>query len=73
MVSDWRSVIALSLKRGRRRPPYHGKTVHVHANKHDADRRTAPGARGHRSVTQSHSGNGITRIGLHTSEKLKGV
>ena len=34
--------------------------------KHDEDGRTAPGVRGHGSVPLSHSGNVVTRIGLHT-------
>ena len=35
-------------------------------NKHDEDGRTASGVRGHGSVPLSHSGNVVTRIGLHT-------
>ena len=49
-------------------PPYQtGKTVHVHAKhyKHE-DGRTAPGVGGNGSVPLSHSGNVITRIGIHT-------
>ena len=34
--------------------------------KHDEDGRTAPDVRGHGSVSLSHSGNVIMRIGLHT-------
>ena len=34
--------------------------------KHDDDGRMAPGVRGHGSVPLSHSGNVVTRIGLHT-------
>ena len=51
------------------RPPYHtGKTVHVHAKhyKHNEDGRTAPGVCGSSSVPLSHSGNVVTRIGIHT-------
>ena len=51
------------------RPPYQtGKTVHVHAKhyKHNEDGRTAPGVCGNGSVPLSHSGNAVTRIGLHT-------
>ena len=52
------------------RPPYQtGKTVHVHAKKHykhDEDGRTAPGVCGNGSVPLSHSGNAVTRIGIHT-------
>ena len=33
--------------------------------KYDEDGRTAPGVRGHGSVPLSHSGNVVTRIGLH--------
>ena len=51
------------------RPPYQtGKTVHVHAKHyiHDEDGRTAPGVCGNGSVPLSHSGNVVTRIGIHT-------
>ena len=51
------------------RPPYQtGKTVHVHAKhyKHNEDGRTAPGVCGNGSVPLSHSGNVVTRIGIHT-------
>ena len=50
-------------------PPYQtGKTVHVQAKhyKHNEDRRTAPGVCGNGSVPLSHSGNVVTRIGIHT-------
>ena len=56
-------------ERRRWRPPYQtGKTVHVHAKhyKHNKDRRTAPGVCGNGSVPLSHSGNVVTRIGIHT-------
>ena len=56
-------------KRRRWRPPYQtGKTVHVHAKYyiHDEDGRTAPGMCGNGSVPLSHSGNVVTRIGIHT-------
>ena len=56
-------------ERRRRRPPYQtGKTVHVHAKhyKHNEDGRTAPGVCGNSSVLLSHSGNVVTRIGIHT-------
>ena len=55
--------------RWRWRPPYQaGKTVHVHAKhyKHSEDGRTAPGVCGNGSVPLSHSGNVVTRIGIHT-------
>ena len=56
-------------ERRRWRPPYQtGKTVHVHAKhyKHNEDRRMAPGVCGNGSVLLSHSGNVVTRIGIHT-------
>ena len=57
-------------ERRRWRPPYQtGKTVHVHAEhyKHNEDGRTVPGLCGNGSVLQSHSGNVVTRIGIHTA------
>ena len=57
-------------ERRRWRPPYQtGKTVHVHAKhyKHIEDGRTAPGVCGNGSVPLSHSGNVVTRIGIHTN------
>ena len=56
-------------ERRRWRPPYQtGKTAHVHAKhyKHNEDGRTAPGVCGNGSVPLSHSGNVVTRIGIHT-------
>ena len=56
-------------ERRRWRPPYQtGKTVHVHAKhyKHYEDGRTAPGVCGNGSVPLSHSGNVVTRTGIHT-------
>ena len=56
-------------ERRRPRPPYQtGKTVHVHAKhyKHNEDRGTALGVCGNGSVPLSHSGNVVTRIGIHT-------
>ena len=55
-------------ERQRWRPPYQtGKTVHVHAKhyKHNEDGCTAPGVSGNGSVPLSHSGNIVTRIGIH--------
>ena len=55
-------------ERRRWRPPYQtGKTVHVHAKHyiHNADGRTAAGVCGNGSIPLSHSGNVVTRIGLH--------
>ena len=51
------------------RQPYQtGKTVYVHAKhyKHNEDGRTAPGVCGNGFVPLSHSGNVVTRIGIHT-------
>ena len=51
------------------RPPYQtGKTVYVHAEhyKHNEDGHTTPGVCGNDSVPLSHSGNVVTRIGIHT-------
>ena len=53
------------------RLPYQtGKTVHMRAKhyKHNEDRRTAPGVCGNGSVPLSHSGNVVTRIGIHTHQ-----
>ena len=41
--------------------------------KHNADGRTAPGVCGNCSVPLSHSGNVITRIGIHTQVGAGGV
>ena len=57
-------------ERRRWRSPYQtDKTVHVYAKhyKHNEDGRTAPGVCGNGSVPLSHSGNVVTRIGIHTS------
>ena len=56
-------------ERRRWRQPYQtGKTVHVHAKHYThEDGRTAPGVCGNGSVPLSHSGNVVTRIGIHTS------
>ena len=58
-------MIAVSLNVG-------GKTVHVHAKhyKHNEDGRTAPGVCGNGSVPLSHSGNVVTRIGIHTATSI---
>ena len=56
-------------ERRRWRPPYQaGKTVHVHTKhyKHNEDGRTAPGVCGNSSVLLSHSGNVVSRTGIHT-------
>ena len=63
-------------ERRRWRPPYQNRqTVHVHATHyiHDEDGRTAPGVCGNGSVPLSHSGNVVTRIGIHTHFPLFGV
>ena len=60
-------------ERRRWRPPYKtGKTVHVHAKhyKHNEDERTAPDVCGNGSVPLSHSGNAVTRIGIHTHHMI---
>ena len=56
------------------RPSYQtGKTGHVHAKhyKHNEDGRTVPGVCGNGSVPLSHSGNVVTRIGIHTHTHMK--
>ena len=56
-------------ERRRWRQPYQtGRTVHVHAKhyKHNEDGRTAPGVCDNGSVPLIHSGNVVTRIGIHT-------
>ena len=56
-------------ERRRWRPPYQtGKTVHVHSKRyiHNEDERSAPCVCGNGSVPLSHSGNIVTRIGIHT-------
>ena len=56
-------------ERRRWRPPYQtGETVYMHAKhyKHNGDGRTAQGMCGNGSVQLSHSGNVVTRIGIHT-------
>ena len=55
-------------ERRRWHPPYQtGKTVHLQAKhyKHNEDGRTAPGVCGNDSLPLSHSGNVVTRIGIH--------
>ena len=53
-------------ERRRWRPPYQtGKTKHAKHYKHE-DGRTAPDVCGNGSVPLSHSGNVVTRIGIHT-------
>ena len=63
-------MIAVSLgePRGWRPPHQTGKTMHVHAKhyKHNKNEHMAPGVCGNGSVPLSHSGNVVTRIGIHT-------
>ena len=40
------------------------------AYKHNEDGRTAPGVYGNGSLSLSHSGNVVTRIGIHTHSYL---
>ena len=65
VVSEWRSVIAVSLNVGGGvrliKPPKLYICTQTHY-KHDEDGRTAPDVCGHGSIPLSHSG----RIGLHT-------
>ena len=69
VVSEWQSVIAVSLNVGdgirliKLEKLYMCMQTHY---KHDKDGRTAPCVRGHGSVLQSHLGNIVTRTGLYT-------
>ena len=69
MISEWRSVIAVSLNVGGGarliKPAKLYMCMQTHY-KHDEDGRTAPGVRGHGFVLLNHLGNVVTRIGLHT-------
>ena len=69
VVSGWRSVIAVSLNvDGGVRLIKSAKLymcVQTHY-KHDEDGSTAPGVRGHGSVPLNHSGNVVTKIGIHS-------
>ena len=73
VVSEWRSVIAGSLNVGGGVRLKSGKTVHVHPKhyKHSEDGRTAPGVCGNGPVPLSHSGNVVTRIGIHTHTQVQ--
>ena len=69
VVSEWRSVIAVSLNVGggvRLIKPAKLCMCTQHY-KHNEDGRTAPGVCGNGSVPLSHSGNVVTRIGIHTN------
>ena len=69
MVSEWRSVIAVSLNVGDGvrfiKPAKLYMCMQIHY-KHDEGGRTVPGVRSHGSVPLTHSGNVVTRLGLHT-------
>ena len=71
LVSEWRSVIAVSLNVGGGvrfiKPAKLDMCTQTHY-KHDG--RTAPGVRGHGFVPLSHSGHVLTRIGLHAHTLL---
>ena len=69
VVSEWRSVIAVSLNVGGGVRLIKPTKLYICTQAHyqnDEDGRTAPGLRGYGSVPLSHSGNVVTRIGLHT-------
>ena len=70
MVAEWRSVIAVSLNVGGGvrliKPAKLYMCTQTHY-KHDENGRTAPGVRDHGSVPLSHSGDVVTRNGLHTN------
>ena len=72
VVSEWRSVIAVSLNVGggvRLIKP--AKLYMCTQNTtHNEDGRTAPGVRGNGSVPLSHLGNVVTRIGIHTHTRF---
>ena len=69
--SAWRSVILVSLNVGGDvrliKPAKLYMCMQTHY-KHDENGRTAPSVRGHGSLPLSHSGNVVTRIGLHTNQ-----
>ena len=73
VVSEWRTVIAVSLSVGGGvrliKPAKLYMCTQTHYN-HDEDGRKAPGVRGHGSVPLSHSRNVVTRFGLHTYTKM---
>ena len=69
VVSEWRSVISVSLNVGDGarliKPAKLFTCTQKHYN-HNEDGRMAPGVCGNGSVPLSHSGNVVTRIGTHT-------
>ena len=69
VVSEWRSVIALSLNIGGGVLLIKPAKLYMCTEtqyKHEEDGCTAPGVCGHDSVPLSHLGNVVTRNGLHT-------
>ena len=69
VVSEWKSVIAVSLNVGGGVRLIEPAKLHMCTQphyKHDEDGRTAPGVRSHGSGRLSHSGNIVKRIGLHS-------
>ena len=74
VVSEWRSLIAVSLNFGGGvrliKPAKLYMCTQTHY-KHDENGRTAPGVCGNGSVPLIHSGNVVTRIGLHTHREYK--
>ena len=75
VVSEWRSVIAVPLDVGGGVRLIKSAKLYICTQthyKHDENGRTAPGVCGHCSVPLCHSGNVVTRIGLHPTES-KGV
>ena len=67
VVSEWRSVIAVSLNVGDGVRLIKPAKLYMQTHyKHDEDGRMVPGVRGHGSVLLSHSGKVVTRTELHT-------
>ena len=65
VVSEWRSVIAVSLKVGGGVRLIKPAKLYICTQKHfehNEDGCTAPGVRGHGSIPLSHTGNVVTRI-----------
>ena len=65
VVSEWRSVIAVSLNVGGGVRLIKPAKLYI-CTQNTTDRRTAPGVCGNGSVSLSYSGNVVTRIGTHT-------
>ena len=64
MASEWRSVIAVSLNVSGGVKAANLYMCIQKRYKHNEDGRTASSVRGHGSVPLSHSGKGVTKIGL---------